>query len=135
MLLMKAQVLSISKHCWFRSTVEINPLRFLSPRCCSPSLPKSFSLYLSLSPSCLIPHHDLPGLISHKNLMICMFDYHWSTINVWGHIIVSLRRLLTIIILKILNYFKNIKYFCWKETIIWLRLFFSKSIFLFPSFS
>ncbi len=34
-------------------------------------------IFLSLPPSSLIPRHDLPVLISHKNLMIHMFDYHW----------------------------------------------------------
>ncbi len=100
LLLMNSQVSSISKRCWFKPTVEINPQHFLSLLCCSPSLPKSFSLCLSLAPSCLIPHHDLPGWISHKNLMIGMFDCHWLTINVWRHFIVSLRRLLTILQLK-----------------------------------
>jgi hypothetical protein len=95
LLLMNSQLLSFSKRCWFRPTAEINPRHFLSLLCCSPSLHKSFSLCLSLTPSCLIPDHDLPGLISHKNLMIRMFDYHWMTINVWGHFVVSLRRLLT----------------------------------------
>jgi hypothetical protein len=30
----------------------------------------SLSLCLSLPPSCLIPHHDLPVFVSYKNLMI-----------------------------------------------------------------
>jgi hypothetical protein len=94
--LINSQVLSVSKHCWFRSTFKINPRRFLSLLCCSPSLPKSFSLCLSLTLSSLIPDHDLPGLISHKSLMIRMFDYHWLTINIWGLFVVLLMDLLTI---------------------------------------
>ncbi len=95
--LINSKVLSVGKRYWFRPTVEINPCHFLSLRCCSLPLPKSFSLRLSLPPSCLIPHHDLPRLISHKKITICMFHYHWLTINVWGHIVVSLGRLLSIL--------------------------------------
>ncbi len=61
-----SQVFSVSRCCWFRPTVKINPRCFLSLLCYSPSLPKSFSLHLTLPPSCLIPRHDLPVLFHIK---------------------------------------------------------------------
>jgi hypothetical protein len=74
LLLINSQVLSISKQCWFRPTVEINPRCFLSPLCYSLRLPKSFSLHLSL-----ISLVSLSLLLSLFPIMIYLDWFHIKT--------------------------------------------------------
>jgi hypothetical protein len=52
----------------FRQTVKINPCRFLSPLGCSPSLPNSFSLSVSLS-----------LLLALLPVMIDLYSFHIKT--------------------------------------------------------